>query len=272
VPPGEALRFSVLKEMGRSPAHVKYAMEHERPDTAPMRLGRLAHALALGTPVGPIWTGARRGKEWLSFKAEHEGKDIVTDEEYGTAQAMAASLEAHSEARKLLCGVREHTVLFYYAGRACRTTPDVYTAEALTELKSTYDANPTRFPYHAMRMGYHAQVAFQKDGLVSSGTITKEQAEALQLVIVAVEVKPPYAVAVFYLTPRAEELGRRLYRSWMEQFLVCEASDAWPGYGHGVIDAPEDALELVGADGEALEIDEDETPQAETNGFEVAAL
>jgi PDDEXK-like domain of unknown function (DUF3799) len=257
----EPLRFSILRQMARSPAHARYALDNEAPDTVAMRLGRLCHAVALDQATGPVWAGTRRGKAWDEFKAAHDGEDIVTEDEMGAAAAMAGALLTHQEARSLLEGVREKTIFFDFAGRKCRATPDVFDADNITELKSTYDASPGHFPYHAMRMGYHAQMAWQKDALNAGGYPVP-----VQLWIVAVESKPPYAVAVFQVTPRAEDFGRRLYRTWLEEFLNCERSNHWPGYGPGVIDAPEDAVELVGPDGEVLEVTDEPEQGAAVEG------
>jgi hypothetical protein len=246
------LRFSVLKKMSLSPAHARYAMQFpDERDTPAMRLGRLAHACFLGANVPTVFPGDRRGNVWKEFKAAHEGEDIVTAEEFDRCSAMAAALHSHQEARSLLMGKREQTVFFDFAGRPCRATPDAFTPKHLTDLKSTADASPRRFPWTAMRLAYHAQMAWYRDGLVAAGYPAPEE-----LSLVAIEVRPPFAVAVYQMTERAEDFGRRLYRSWLEEFLNCERSGHWPGYPFGTLDAPEDALELVGADGEVLEVNE----------------
>lgn len=242
------LRFSWLKQIAKSPAHARYAMEHGIDDTPYLRLGRLAHCVALGTPVGPVWKGDRRGKEWLAFKAEHDGEDIVTEKEFEVAEQMGQAIAAHPEASYLLSGVREQTLHFSMSGRLCRSTPDSRHVKALCDLKSTTDASPARFPWHALRLGYHAQLAMQKDACEVTGLSVPEE-----LAIVAAEVKPPFAVAVYHLTERAEDFGRRTYRLWLEQFLNCERSGVWPGYPMGTLDAPEEGVELVGVDGEVIE-------------------
>lgn len=243
------LRFSILKHMSKSPAHARYAMDHPSADTPAMRMGRLAHACFLGANVPTVFPGERRGNVWKDFKAAHDGQDIVTAEEFDRASAMASALHAHKEARPLLMGKREQSIRFDFAGRACRGTPDVFSPKYLTDLKTTADASPLRFPWTAMRLGYHAQMAWYRDGLVAAGYPAPEQ-----LTIVAIEVKPPYAVAVFVLTERAIDFGARLYRTWLEEFLNCERSNEWPGYVEGVLDAPEDSVELIGADGEVMEL------------------
>lgn len=246
------LRFSWLKQIAKSPAHALYAMEHDIDDTPYLRLGRLVHSIVLGEFANPVWTGDRRGKEWLAFKAEHEGEDIVTEKEVDQAQAMALALAAHEEASKFLYGIREQTLTFQMAGRNCRATPDARHGAAahLSDLKSTTNASPHRFPWQALQLGYHAQLAFYKDACVAAGLPPPRE-----LALVAVEVKPPHAVAVYVLTERAEDFGRRTYRLWMEQFLNCERSGVWPGYPMGTLDAPEEGVELVGVDGEVIEVE-----------------
>jgi hypothetical protein len=160
----------------------------------------------------------------------------------------------HPEASKIIGGRKEQTIFFDFAGNLCRVTPDAFEpGDYLTELKSTFDASPAHFPYHAVRMAYHAQIAMQVDGAKLAGLEPPER-----LYIVAVESREPYAVAVFGITPRALDFGRRLWRSWMEQFIVCRDSDSWPGYGPGVIDAPEESAELIMPDGDTLEIVSDQ--------------
>ena len=44
----------------------------------------------------------------------------------------------------------------------------------------------------------------------------------------------------------ALDQGRRMYRTWMETLLVCEASDAWPAYAQGIVplSVPDNDVEL----------------------------
>jgi hypothetical protein len=246
------LRYSVLKQMGRSPLHAFYAMQHpEAGETPSMKMGRLTHAVALGQPLPLVWPGDRRGKEWLAFRDANEGREIVKQDELDIALAMASCLEAHPEASRLLRGVRETTVYFDVAGRHCRATPDVLGDGWIADLKTTSDASPVRFPWQALRLGYHGQLAFYKDAVIEA-----KAGDPRELWIVAIESKEPYAVATYQLTDAAEDFGRRMWRSWFEQFRVCEESNLWEGYGPGVLDAPAEGVELVGADGEVIEVSE----------------
>lgn len=254
----EPLRFSVLKLVGRSPLHAKWALDHpeERIDTPAMRLGRAVHAAFLGAQEGVssipvVFEGERRGNKWKEFKEANADRDIVTSEEWNRIGLMASNLHAHPEARMLLMGERERTLRFDFAGRPCRATPDVHApGDHLVDVKTTNDASLTRFPYTAQKLSYHAQLSFYLQGLTLLGFPRPKRVS-----IVAIEVKPPFAVAVFELTDKALEYGERVWRSWMESLLVCERSGVWPGYGLGVLDAPPDDMELVGVDGEIMEVE-----------------
>ena len=247
------IRYSQIKLFARSPFHAKFAIDQQAKgldlydDTPAKRLGRLAHSIALGTEIPAVFPGDRRGtKLWDAFVADNPGREIVKQDEFDQAQAMADSLTFHDEALRLLQGEREKTIIAKIAGRLCRSTPDVHlTGEHLTELKTTTDASPDRFPWQALRLGYHGQMAMQKDVVMAAG-----HPEPKRLAIVVVEIKPPFAVAVYQLTPAAEDFGRSFYRLHLERMLVSEASDFWPGYPQGVLDVPPERDEYI-PDGES---------------------
>jgi hypothetical protein len=221
-----------------------------------MRFGRLAHSLYLGAQAGEavpvVFDGERRGNKWKEFCEQNKDKDIVTASEFERVAEMASQLHLHKEAVSLLMGQRERTILFESAGRPCRATPDVVSADHLVEIKTTTDASPGRFPYTAMRLAYHAQLAFYLNAV---GSVRSGFGVPKTVAIVAIEVKPPFAVAVYRLSDRAIDFGERLWRGWFEEFRVCEESGIWPGYPAALtLDAPE-TLELVGADGEVMEVE-----------------
>lgn len=246
------VRYSYLKLMARSPAHARFAMDQaiagaDDWDDSPARfMGRLAHTVALGRGQelavfpGPV----RRGKEWEKFAEANASKMIVKQAELETAQAMAKSLLCHEEARQYVQGGEyvEHTFQALMGGRLIRFTPDTFEPGAfLFDLKTTTDASPERFPWQALKLGYHGQLAFYLDGVELLGIQPPET-----VAIAAIESKPPYAVCLYTLTPAAIDFGRRLYRKWFEDFLNCERSGSWPCYGPGVLDAPADTYDLEG--------------------------
>ncbi len=242
------VRFSRLSAMAKSPAHYKAIMDLGRPDTAAMRLGRLVHVLVLGDPAAfSVWEGVRRGKAWDEFAAAHPDQEIVSGSEMEAAANIAEAIVADEAGRELLTGEREREIRWQFAGRDCAGRPDVFNKARVVDLKTTTDAHPERFARTALRLGYHAQLAWYQDGLTAAGICAPEEAY-----IVAVETKPPYVVTRFKLTDRALDFGRRCYALWWEQLMVCERSGLWPGYSEATVplDSPED-LNLV-IDGEEI--------------------
>lgn len=249
------VHFSTLKWMAKSPAHYRYYSENPPKPSPAMMLGTAVHAAVLSDWRGMvIWEGPRRGKVWESFQAEHAGKDIITTEEFELARRIADAVLENDHVDRLLSRnlVVEEEVLFQIGDRACSVRPDAFCEDYVVELKTTADANPAKFPYLAQRMGYHAQLAWQMDGIWRGFFNAWSPKRAY---IIAVETKPPFVVQVFELTPFAIDYGRKLYSLWFEQLLNCERSGVWPGYLAGIapLEGPpgSDALPLL-IDGEEV--------------------
>lgn len=252
----DAVRFSLLKYMQRSPAHYREAVLNPTKPTAAMALGTLVHAHVLGSVRDiAVWDGARRGKAWEEFAEANSDREIVTMREVMEAERVALSVRASCEAQELFFspGVqRERKIAWQIANRWCSGRPDAFGENWVVDLKTTTDASPAKFQHHAVRMGYAAQLAWYMDGLRAAGIAYPEQA-----FIVAVETKPPFVVQPYELTPDAIDLGRRTYRLWFERLRVCEDSNEWPGYvqGFAPIGAPEGTEEFaISIDGEEVEL------------------
>lgn len=229
------LHWSGLRHIAKSPAHYRYYLDHGVTVTAAMRFGSLVHAMVLGaTRAFVVYPEARRGNVWKDFQAAHEGVEIVTAEEWQRASDCAFAVKANPNAAVLLKSLRERKLAWTFAGRECAGTVDLC-GDVLSDLKVT-DADPARFPWHALRMGWPAQLTWYEQGVIESGG-----ARPSALSLIAVEPKPPHVVQVYDLTERAAELGRRHWRLLFERLRVCEETDTWPGYCEGImpLDAPE---------------------------------
>ena len=239
------LRFSALRHLAQSPAHYRAALLKPFEPTPAMRVGTLIHAEAFDQTGPLVYEGERRGKSWSEFKLANPDTEIVTRAEADRAAqavvALRAALLANPEAMHLLTGTIEHRFSWMIGERQCIGTPDVYGADFVTDLKSTANAEPGWFGRFALRAGHASQLVWYGDGLRTAGL-----ADPKRYYIVAVEQKAPHAVTCFELTDRAIELGRKQYRTWLEQLLVCEASDSWPAYAQSIVplDAPDDDFSL----------------------------
>ena len=241
------IRFSDLKVIGQSPAHYHHRMTTESPKKRAMSVGTVAHAMLLGGERVEVYEGKRdaRVKAWQEFEAAHADAVIVSPSEYAAAHGCAEAVRNHREAMALLEGEHEVELPEWdFAGRACGGRPDVVHPQRIVELKTTACADPFRFPRHATKMAYHAQLAWYLDGHASNG------GQATDAWIVAVEQAPPHVVTVFQLRDRVLEFGRRLYVGWVETLRNCEDSGVWPGYSACAVplDAPDDDVEYTFAD------------------------
>ncbi len=252
------VRFSDLKQLGRSPAHYKAAITRPRVSTRPMRVGTVTHHLTLGAvPAGHRavvrWDGERRGNAYKAFAEEHADDEIVTEAEWADAEPIAAAVLADPVASRLLAGTRRETALEWLdGGIACATGGiDFLGAKHFGDLKVTSNSEPDKFSRHALRMLYSQQLEFYRGGLVATGHDVSEGA-----FLIAVEDSWPHVVTVFEATPEWLEHGRRSISLWFEKLRACEATDFWPGYAQAPV-----RLELPewATDGEGDEISDEES-------------
>jgi hypothetical protein len=236
------VRFSRLKAMARSPLHYWQSCQFADDDSLARRLGSGVHALVFDQPHAVFTGKVRRGKAWDAFKAAHDGKALMNTREHRKARAIADAILRHPVAHDLLFGagaVIEQPIDWSWLGRACSSRPDSIAAVRITDLKSTASSEPSEFTRQALRMHYHAQLAFYelakqwRDGV---------PAEPRGHYLIAVEQKLPHAVTVFRLTQAALEVGMKLCRVWFERLLTCEKSNDWPEYVADVwpLDVPDD--------------------------------
>lgn len=242
------VRFSHLRHMAKSPAHYVQSLHDDR-QTPAMRLGKLHHAVMLGGDY-VVFEGERRGNKWKEFEAANSDKEIVTAKELDVAKAMQAAAMGHPEAEFLLGGHKEVELEWTIGGRRCLGHIDVVGGLHITELKSGQTSQPGRFEWHALRMHYHAQLAWYLDALAATG---RPRRDAFVLIV---EAWAPYVTTAFRVTERALEEGRKLYRVWFEQLRNCEDSGVWPGYCDAILplDVPDDGEVKLTIDGEELEV------------------
>jgi hypothetical protein len=241
------VRFHMLRAAGRSPAHAQLAIAGDsKKPTQSMEKGTAVHALVFGTrrvipytpppdpkakPGSSPKRVVRNGKTWDAFKAANPDTEILAPADYDKAQRMAEAVRACPLALDVLRGTQERTLLWTSQGRTCRTTPDAASyMEFASELKTCSCSDPQRFAWHALRMHYHAQMAWHLEGIAGAGLGQPRTAY-----VVAVESAAPYPVTVLQLTERALEAGEKLCRLWFERLIGCEKTGEWPPYAQSVV-------------------------------------
>lgn len=230
----QAVNWSILKHMEKSPLHYLHNLQNGSEDTAARRMGRLLHTLALDPQSfqqdyaiypGPV----RRGKEWDAFEAANAGKTILKESELATVRAQAAAVRAHPEVARLLAGAQTELSVTWNEPRhgiACKGRVDLWNPKLsiLADLKGCPTTDPRAFGRHAAQMGYFAQLAHYKQGVEHA-----LERSVYEVLIIAVETEAPYDVAVFELADDDLEVGRIYVDSYLDKLKASLDSNVWPG-------------------------------------------
>ena len=222
--------YSAIKKMDASPLHYQDASERGVFQTPAMALGVVGHVATLqpellDSAAAVFEGGARRGKAWTEFQAEHAGQIILKADEMERIKAMADAVRSHPVASQYLKGHAEMSMFWkdQYTGLRCKGRPDIICGDVVVDLKTTTDASPAAFSRQCANLFYHAQAAFYQDGYELVTSI-----EPRSVYIVA-EVKPPYDVVVYDADPDMINIGRDAYHEWLVKLEECRKSNVWPG-------------------------------------------
>lgn len=227
----DAVNWSTLKEMRRSPRHYLHRLKNPKADTSRLALGRATHT-AVFEPDRfmldyVLWDGDRRGKAYTAFCEQHPDQTILKVEEYETCLAMRDAVRSHPVAGPLLTppGEAEKVITWTDAatGLACKGRIDWWRVGLLCDLKTTATIDRRRFASTVFEMGYHGQGAFYRAGLIANGL------DAAPFRIIAVEAAAPHDVAVFTLDDDALYQGELLVADLLALVAAGRFSGQWPG-------------------------------------------
>ena len=229
----EAVSKSDLDLIHKSPAHYK-AARHE--DTPALRFGTAFHCAVLENDrfnaAYTVIEGDRRTKAVKdSIKdAEAAGKIILTADDFNAIMSMAQAVFKNPICAALLRGsLKEHSVFAELDGVRVKCRPDGWSTEkgVLFDLKSTEDASPEGFARTVAKYRYHVQDAFYRHVVASA---TNCDADDLSFIFIAVEKKPPFAVALYQLDEMATLQGWVEARDDMRRYKDAQTSGKWCGY------------------------------------------
>lgn len=238
----EAVNFSTLKHLDRSPLAYKHATGGQVKDTDAMAKGRMAHCLVFEPDEFPrryvIWPatkdtetgigGRRSGKVWDEFCLMAAGREVVKEETYDDCLAIRNAVHRHPEARKILRSGRFEVPLIWTDREThirCKARCDWVRPRAhlLADLKTTSDIDAFWFGRDAARRLYHGQAAFYIRGL---SAVFGGDWSAL---IIAVESEAPHDVAVYEIDLDALWAGDQKVHELLARLHECRATRRWPG-------------------------------------------
>jgi PDDEXK-like domain of unknown function (DUF3799) len=227
----DAVNFSTLKAIDKSPLHYQHAVKFGREDNTGLLKGRATHTAVFEPDEFmrkyAVYKGKRRGtKEWYLFAALHHREDIIKLDEYEQALSIRDAVRRHPVAGPLLArGNAEESITWVDpdTGIKCKARLDWYNESALIDLKGTASTDARHFGAFAARQRYHVQAAWYSDGLMLSKGIRPP------VKLIAAEFNPPFDVAVFPLSEDDLFVGTETYQGWLKKVAECRESGVWPG-------------------------------------------
>jgi hypothetical protein len=236
----DAINYSSLKHMMRSPMKYRYEKDHPQPPTDAMILGTASHRMILEPEkIGgfAVWgetedQKSRRGKVWDAFEAANSGKLIVTASQRDNMVGMAVAVRKGPAARYLYFkgeGRNEVSAVWRdkasgldFKGRIDRLVK-VGGSLTVVDLKTTRDCHPYRFGNEFYRLGYAIQAAMYREAVFYIA------GELPEYVVVAIDQKPPHESAVYRLTDSVLQVGKDDLSRLLIQLRECVKSGRWPG-------------------------------------------
>jgi hypothetical protein len=235
------------------------------PDADAMIFGRLVHTVILEPHkvdgyavldpdvIGVKADGSRADnptatKAWKDavFAAKRDGLTVVAPKSLEKARAMAAAVEKHPEAGRLLAAATDHEVSAYAdhpSGAQVRARFDLIGPGFIADIKTTRDADPETFGRAMHAFMYHVSAANYLDVARANGLDT----DRFDLICVEKEPTPggDYRVSVLEIHPDAIDLGRQLMAEACTRWLALGKRIDLPPYGDDrhVIDLPAYAYE-----------------------------
>jgi len=246
----EAVNFSTLKYMLRSPAHYIAAVNDPEPDD-PSRyaVGTLAHALILeGKDISHFYAvkpsgmnfATKEGKEWRKAQT----LPIIKEEDVKKTERMAERISRDVDAVALIrgCRNRERCIQCNIDGIDFKMLLDMdgvgqwkegqemVKGAILGDLKTLEDCRPHSFAKKVDQLDYDMQLVIYSRGLQSEGH------ENIYPFWIAEENKAPHEVQVYKPTDDMLRRGREKLDyciAMLKQYRGKPPSE-WPGYGGGI--------------------------------------
>jgi len=224
-----------LKRLRQSPRHFLV----DETNRQALIVGRATHMLtfepkkaAVEIAVWPERLGSRRGKVWEAWRAERDGKTILTEREYEEEAKPVADAVRAACPDLLADGEAEKTILWTDAktGLECKGRIDWLARTGMADLKTCRCAAPREFGRQAWDLGYHLQAAHYRRGYAAthSGLL-------LPFLFIAAEKKKPWVVQVYETPAEVIELAEAELDELMARLVELRGRPVreWPGYADG---------------------------------------
>jgi hypothetical protein len=258
----DALGSSLIERLAISPLHYQHARAHPEPGTPALARGIALHMAVLEpqlfiekyapepdvAAIGGAKPRATNAYREQVAELEAAGQIVLKDSEMALVLSMAAAIQKHPHAAKVLrnCPDREVSAIWSRGERLCRGRFDLLGANVMADLKTTRSLASFN-PWGITKLGYFRQAGHYVDGARRLGR------DVDGYFIIAVESAAPYDVGVFLLEKEILSVGLMEVEALMRRLDACELANDWPGMFPDVQEAllsDAAAIALAGAEEE----------------------
>ena len=236
----QALNYSGMKELLKSPAHYQLYLNSVRKETAALRIGKLTHACVLQNELFQKYKPSpdcdRRTKDGKAvydyfYSQLKEDEEICNPDEYETALKLADTINALIKQYKVSKPVATEMTVVGIENEHCTIKSSIdYVADEkdgrvwLYDLKTTEDASEKGFLRTAYQYNYHLQAATY---LRTFEKYTKVRPMGFRFIVVE---KDTYQGAIYELG--AEIMTDALFKleHCIKTYTECTKSGIWDGY------------------------------------------
>ena len=241
------LSQSSLKLFHKSPAHYLSSTEEQAEPTDAMILGSVFHAMMLQPDEAKnlyavklkVDGRSKEGKTYNeNFAMENAGKFIINEAQEAQLIEMCKSILAHPKASQLLADSDFKELPVFgtyptpYGDVRLKGLIDAYDSEngIINDLKTCEDASPEGFKKAIWDRRYDLQDVQYGWLLENAGRVVN------QFNFICVEKKPPYAVAVYSISPQSLLKSAGRWEDLVIEFGSCMKSGVWKAYSDEIVE------------------------------------
>lgn len=228
---------------GKTPARLRYEMDHPKPSTDTKDKGTMIHAALLQPHrlseialVGPSQNKQSKADKaaWAKMEEENPGKVILRPAAWEQALRQVKVARNHVKFNSLLEMEGESELGIVapdpdtgvpWKALIDRWIPGINT---IMDVKTTAATTIEEFRKQVEFYGYYKQAPHYIDTAILAGL------NPLHYVIAALETEPPYFVQMYELTSDYIEMGRLEISGARRVLCECFKNDEWPGYSERI--------------------------------------
>jgi hypothetical protein len=246
---GLGISRSGLMEFKRSPYHYWYKYLNPEyipePSTPAQTFGNALHSYVLEPEsfaeryfvIPKFNKRTKLGTErWQLMKLEIGHREILSEAQWQTLQAMADSLRKNKLVLQLLESAQIEKSLYWTdpdTGILCKCRPDILRSNLVCDLKTAQDGSPRSFQYALFDYGYHIQAAMIREALQQL-----KQSLLNDFLFLVIEKSAPYAISIYQLDQVALDKGHQEFKTLLTRYQHCLETNDWPAYAIQEISLP----------------------------------